>query len=811
MPLPLPNSRHAPKFTGKNVRQYIETITMLGANAGYTNDQLPTLLVRFANSEVRKTLAAETAFTGQDWAVAKARLLFLYESLDKEHAPSASKLRKFAKKTRKGSAIRSRKRLDEYYRKFKAKEGTLVTDLTMTETERNYLFYYGLPKDFSKRLRSQLTAVLARTQRVLKKKSPPTVEETMAVARLQFDPEDIDNDSDSDSSDDDDGSHSGSSSDEDSDSDSDGDRSRRGKSRGDRERRRKARDRSDEFEDSKVLKQEPPAVDAAKLLAEEIRESLSELRLAVQASSQQYVPPPSMHTQSSFPQVNAGTSRPSLFQPAVRFCYMCGKTDGQDLDHRLNIKLCPFTQDLLGKNLIKYCPRTGNLVRADGSDLPRAGAPGTGGIAALLLREEPGRSQMRDLPPHQTVRCDSIGLFRDDRPVVQGRVLEPLTEGAYAFLGTRSQNKSRTTGEKRVHFDDSDKSAPGPSKGPIWKDLLKTPIILPPADDAGKFTRSTEQAKKDSAPHPDNTEGRWRAEQKQKNVDRRATVEDEPEEQTSVERTKGKSPYRFTSNLQEQVSAESVEKQLLGAKITLTLREILGMSPELQRHMQHLVKTRREFANRAGAWDSDCAADDKVTELRVDEPGAALLTFGEDDDLRAIFERYASAVALGSRKYFAMQSGLVQGIFGNEKVTFLIDSGSELNIISRRVWEQTNVPVDADGSRWTLRGIGGEPVALLGCCRDAPVQLGGKNFDHHFFVSTREHGPYDAILGQPWLSWFSCDIQYNRNGSTFLRAHTSGDKNGAFASVEICKASAPRNTDRLVLTGNAHEQDDSDF
>lgn len=205
------------------------------------------------------------------------------------------------------------------------------------------------------------------------------------------------------------------------------------------------------------------------------------------------------------------------------------------------------------------------------------------------------------------------------------------------------------------------------------------------------------------------------------------------------------------------MSIDSVEKQLLNMQVMLSLCEIIGVSPELQKHIQNLVKTRREFNVHAGTGEHDVkhsdANDDTIEEFCTDEPGVALLTFDENQEsLHALMERYAGAVTLGMRKYFAMQSGLVQGVFGNEKVMFLIDSGSELNIISRRIWEQTKVPVDTDSSHWTLRGIEGKPVLLIGCCRDAPIQLGGKNFDHHFFVSTREHGPYDGILGQPWLS-----------------------------------------------------------
>ncbi|KIP01283.1 hypothetical protein PHLGIDRAFT_39869, partial [Phlebiopsis gigantea 11061_1 CR5-6] len=777
LPLPLPGSKNAPEFTGRGVHEFVESIGLLGASAGYTDARLPPLLKRYSSSSVRRTLADETVFDGPDWVAAKARLVLLYGSMDDNRPSSVSKLRKFVEKYHDERSIRSRRQLDEYYHKFKARSGTLVADGALTDAERNYLFYRGLPRRFSKKIRPTLTAMLTAVNQTLTRNSPPSIETTMTAGRAQFNPDDIDRGSDSELSDDDDRRRG----DVDSDDDSDDDRKR--KSRG-RTRTNKSPTPKAETPAPATAKEEP-AEDPMLKLVLGLKEKFDELSIKMSAPPvpAQYVPPMS-----------------------PRSCYMCGKVEGVDLDHRLNIKLCPQTQDLLEKGLIKFCPKTSQLIRANNAELPRSRGPGTGGIANVIRNEEVLRTRSRDAPPHQHLANScNIGLYCDGRPVIQDSAYAAAADTVYVFPTTRSQTKAAGEVDKQVRFEEEDQPAASTSKSPAWKAIYKSPNIQQPADDAGKFTRVRTSEKTSTAPHPANTEDGWRAQEKQRTTDRRARIEEIPDEPVFSERTKGKSsPYRFTSTIQEQVSLDGVEKQLLGTKIALTLREILGMSPELQKHMQSLVKTRREFANRAGEWDLGMSeADPEVVALRTDEPGAAIVAFGETEDLRAILERYAHAVALGSRKHFAMQSGLVQGNFGSEKVTFLIDSGSELNVIARRVWEQTDVPVDSDGSRWSLRGISGDPVSLLGCCRDAPVQLGGKNFDHHFFVSTREHGPYDGILGQPWLSWFSSDIVYNRGGPTYLRAYPAGDKTGPFASVEICKSNAPRNADKLVLTGDA--------
>jgi hypothetical protein len=223
--------------------------------------------------------------------------------------------------------------------------------------------------------------------------------------------------------------------------------------------------------------------------------------------------------------------------------------------------------------------------------------------------------------------------------------------------------------------------------------------------------------------------------------------------------------------------------------------------------MQAMVKTRREFHARSGEWSTEQQDSiESLCQMDTAEPSVALLTFDrKKDNWYNIVERYANAVALGAKKNFARIVGLVEGLFGREKVTYLVDSGSELNLITRCVWEQAgDLEIDKDSNHWTLQGLGGSPVQLIGCVRDAPIQLAGKNFDHHFFVSSMEHGPYDGIFGQPWLDWFSVDVSYNRGAPTYLQAFSSGDKTGPYISVEICPTDHLCNADQFILTGEAN-------
>lgn len=470
-------------------------------------------------------------------------------------------------------------------------------------------------------------------------------------------------------------------------------------------------------------------------------------------------------------------------------CYLCGKTLGIDLDHQFPLKNCPELPGLIEANILKFHPMTGRLVKVSDNTELVLSHRGPGGMAAILRQENSGR---REMPPHMS--CMAMSLCRNDDAVLKGDVSGVSSHAYYSFpVTTRSQKAKEASGgdppqlQKRVHFHEHHNENPP-----------QRPTVHPSSHEDLQFSHPQEQPKEyPSAPHKANTRGGWEENQRRKQEQRRPDNKNEPKDKPSV---------RFTSDIQNDVSIEDVIKRVLEQKTSISLRELFAVSPELQKRMGNLVKTRREVTSSATSIDGE----DTVIEIdsnspENDTPGCAILNWeGDPSALPAFLERYADAVSLKSPvRCFARTTGIIKGTFGGEEVTFLIDSGSELNLITRRVWEQTNVEIDNDGARWSLRGLGGANVPLIGCARDAPVQIDGKNFDHHFFVSTMEHGRYDGILGEPWLQWFSADIRHDRFGPTYLQAFPSGDKTGAFISVAITDSKDPRNADKLVLTSEA--------
>ena len=144
------------------------------------------------------------------------------------------------------------------------------------------------------------------------------------------------------------------------------------------------------------------------------------------------------------------------------------------------------------------------------------------------------------------------------------------------------------------------------------------------------------------------------------------------------------------------------------------------------------------------------------------------LEFDESTESKEdILIHYVSAVKihLTPQPLFAMVTGRFRGKFAGIDIVFMIDTGSELNLMAQEFYDRMNLAIDLDGTRWSLKGINGRPVPLGGCVCDAEIKISGRRFDHHVFVSREGTGKQEIILGQPWLQWYLASIQYTRQGA----------------------------------------------
>ena len=108
-----------------------------------------------------------------------------------------------------------------------------------------------------------------------------------------------------------------------------------------------------------------------------------------------------------------------------------------------------------------------------------------------------------------------------------------------------------------------------------------------------------------------------------------------------------------------------------------------------------------------------------------------------------------------------MTTGIFTAKFCGQSLKFLVDMGSELNLIPEHLLSISRLALDFAGSQWSLKGVNGDPVGFCSCCMDVEVQIGWHDFDHHFFISHKDMRGHNVLLGQPWIQWYTVRIDYD--------------------------------------------------
>jgi len=199
--------------------------------------------------------------------------------------------------------------------------------------------------------------------------------------------------------------------------------------------------------------------------------------------------------------------------------------------------------------------------------------------------------------------------------------------------------------------------------------------------------------------------------------------------------------YHFTSDIQEMYDLDKIVRDKVNkTTVQLELGELLALSAFLQKSVSNMTKTCQEYNTKP-------VTASIVEILEDEEEYASELVGGYDDELsfpspestytnagyvesciglefdeamenkEEIMIHYASAVKIHPtpQPLFTMVTGRFRGKFAGFDVIFMIDTGSELNLMSLEFYKKTSLAIDLDGMCWSLKGINGRPVPLGGC------------------------------------------------------------------------------------------------
>ncbi|KAF5327938.1 hypothetical protein D9758_018056 [Tetrapyrgos nigripes] len=237
----------------------------------------------------------------------------------------------------------------------------------------------------------------------------------------------------------------------------------------------------------------------------------------------------------------------------------------------------------------------------------------------------------------------------------------------------------------------------------------------------------------------------------------------------------------------------------MSQQVSLPLGQIVGISPAFQKLVADSTRTKREYLTKSAEYSASASFP------------STLFVGNPEEGLEDFLIHYSNAVVVDKEKFYGMSTGKMEVTIGGKTFMAMIDSGSELNLMSREIPEMLGLPVDYEGTRWSLRGVHGNAEPLKGVVTDAPLMIGKHEFPHHIFVANNDLDRQDIILGQPFLHHFAARLDYgSRTGKAKLFLWKEGIKKGP-PSVGIVVTDPNDKRNALSIDQCAHSSKIEDY
>ena len=223
--------------------------------------------------------------------------------------------------------------------------------------------------------------------------------------------------------------------------------------------------------------------------------------------------------------------------------------------------------------------------------------------------------------------------------------------------------------------------------------------------------------------------------------------------------------YRLASSLQDQVSFDTVGEKLMDTPVSLTMKEVCAISPDLGNWLSDRTRKRRK-------------------------------------PIEATFTSNTTATPI----LYAAASGKVKATLdGTYKLDSLLDDGSEVNLMSLHAFQQMNLPIDTEID-WKINGYDGEPAnmkdkGVIGVCHNVKVDIGGVEIPTHIFVVAKSKN--DLLLGRPWAKAARAQLTNEDNGTYTVRIKSLDGRR----VVKFIAVKAGHERDRIYARNPGEEED----
>ncbi|CDO69398.1 hypothetical protein BN946_scf184270.g1, partial [Trametes cinnabarina] len=188
------------------------------------------------------------------------------------------------------------------------------------------------------------------------------------------------------------------------------------------------------------------------------------------------------------------------------------------------------------------------------------------------------------------------------------------------------------------------------------------------------------------------------------------------------------------SEISKTVDTAKITETILDIPVTLKLREVLGSSREVSSNLGDLLKPKKA--------EPAAASVSIATQVHMPSPMTNLVK-----------ARRAPLIQLEMECNF-------------KPVTFIVDTGSQLNIISQQICQDVvRRPINQSEIAFMHDASGGR-TALLGIVEDIPLKIGHIKTPITAYV--QEKAPFDGLLGRPWQQAHKISIEEREDGTYLM-------------------------------------------
>lgn len=204
---------------------------------------------------------------------------------------------------------------------------------------------------------------------------------------------------------------------------------------------------------------------------------------------------------------------------------------------------------------------------------------------------------------------------------------------------------------------------------------------------------------------------------------------------SDADKTKPKATpkFRLASDLSEQLPVDSVGGKMLDAPVQLTFREVLSVSGELAGYIHEQTRRKRIPLTPANSSSANS------TRPEIPSVNVSLTSATHNE---------------WEKSYYALPSGrALANIGGKGNVTALLDNGSKVNLIPKRIFDTLDYPIDTNIS-WRINGYDQKTQdhlhesGVFGVLHGCPIEIGGLTVKQHVFVV--QSSGADLLLGRPF-------------------------------------------------------------